>query len=122
MGGPCYINPDSNSTSINPWSWNNKANLLYIDQPVQKSFSYGVLFNGTLDQVTGIYTPTGFSSGIPFTPNSTTLVGTFPSQLTTQTANTPYKLDMLFTNLRKHGSTTMLSFIEYRTDLNLRNG
>jgi hypothetical protein len=33
--GPCFINPDSNSTTLNEWSWNNNVNMLYIDQPVQ---------------------------------------------------------------------------------------
>jgi carboxypeptidase C (cathepsin A) len=32
--GPCYANPDGNSTTINPWSFNNHVNVLYIDQPV----------------------------------------------------------------------------------------
>lgn len=32
--GPCTVNPDSNSTTLNPWSWNNEVNMLYIDQPV----------------------------------------------------------------------------------------
>jgi carboxypeptidase C (cathepsin A) len=31
MGGPCYINDDANSTTLNPWSFNNEANVLYID-------------------------------------------------------------------------------------------
>lgn len=29
------INSDSNSTRLNEWSWNNEANMLYLDQPVQ---------------------------------------------------------------------------------------
>lgn len=41
--GPCYVNPDSKSTTLNPWSWNNDANVLYIDQPVQTGFSYDEL-------------------------------------------------------------------------------
>ncbi len=86
MGGPCYINEDANSTSLNPWSFNNEANVLYIDQPAQTGFSYDVLVNGTLEQISGVYTPTDFSSGIPPT-NATFLVGTFPSQLRNQTAN-----------------------------------
>jgi hypothetical protein len=86
MGGPCYINDDSNSTSLNPWSFNNEVNVLYIDEPAQAGFSYDVLVNGTLDLLTGIYTPEDFSTGIPET-NATFLVGTFPSQSPTQTAN-----------------------------------
>jgi carboxypeptidase C (cathepsin A) len=41
--GPCSVNPDSRTTTLNPWSWNNEVNLLYIDQPVQTGFSYDVL-------------------------------------------------------------------------------
>jgi hypothetical protein len=86
MGGPCYINDDSNSTSLNPWSFNNDANVLYIDEPSQTGFSYDFLVNGTFNSLTGIYTPTDFSSGIPAT-NATFLVGTFPSQSPSQTSN-----------------------------------
>jgi len=28
--GPCSINRDSNSTTLNPWSWNQEFNMLYI--------------------------------------------------------------------------------------------
>jgi carboxypeptidase C (cathepsin A) len=26
--GPCYVNSDSKTTRLNPWSWNNEANIL----------------------------------------------------------------------------------------------
>ncbi len=26
--GPCYVNPDSNSTTLNPFSWNNEGELI----------------------------------------------------------------------------------------------
>ena len=45
--GPCFIGDDSNSTYLNPWSWNNEANLLYIDQPMHTGFSYSTLHNVT---------------------------------------------------------------------------
>jgi len=85
--GPCHITEDSNGTTLNPWSWNNEVNILYIDQPVQTGFSYDVLTNGTLDQVTSIVTPADFSDGIPES-NNTFLVGTFASQNQNFTANT----------------------------------
>jgi hypothetical protein len=47
--GPCLVNADANSTSINPFSFNNHVNMLYIDQPVQTGFSYDSLINGTFD-------------------------------------------------------------------------
>jgi len=92
-GGPCYINPDSETTTLNPWSWNNHVNVLYIDNPVQTGFSYDTLVNGTLNQLEEdnggypIYTPQEFSTDPPFTPNATFLYGTIPSQDSTQTAN-----------------------------------
>jgi carboxypeptidase C (cathepsin A) len=45
--GPCSVNADSKSTTLNSHSWNNEANMLYIDQPVQTGFSYDVLVNVT---------------------------------------------------------------------------
>ena len=37
--GPCTI--DGTSTKSNKYSWNSKANLLYVDQPSGTGFSYG---------------------------------------------------------------------------------
>lgn len=85
--GPCSIRNDSNSTDLNPWSWNNHANILYIDQPLQTGYSYDKLTNGTLDQLSTVITPADFSSGVPQS-NETYLVGTFPSQSINATANT----------------------------------
>jgi hypothetical protein len=74
--GPCYVNDDGNSTTKNPFSRNNRVNMLYIDQPVDAGYSYSSLVNVTLDQITGDLTPTDFSAGLPFTPNITTIPGT----------------------------------------------
>lgn len=43
--GPCRINPSSNkndppSIDFNPFSWNNNASIIFIDQPVGVGFSY----------------------------------------------------------------------------------
>ncbi|KAG8843251.1 hypothetical protein FRB96_004217 [Tulasnella sp. 330] len=38
--GPCTVTSD-NKTHLNPYSWNNVTNLLYIDQPIGTGFSYG---------------------------------------------------------------------------------
>ncbi|KAH9480108.1 Carboxypeptidase S1 [Psilocybe cubensis] len=48
--GPCRITNDSTSVTLNPFSWNNKANVLYIDQPVGVGFSHGDLKVGTSQQ------------------------------------------------------------------------
>ena len=48
--GPCRITNDSSSVTLNPYSWNNEANMLYIDQPVGVGFSYGDLKVGTSEE------------------------------------------------------------------------
>ncbi|ORY32966.1 peptidase S10, serine carboxypeptidase [Neocallimastix californiae] len=38
--GPCRVAPSGNETIYNEHSWNNKANLLFLDQPVNVGYSY----------------------------------------------------------------------------------
>lgn len=89
--GPCFVGNDSNSTYINPWSWNNQVNMLYIDQPNQVGYSYDTLTNitGTLEKE-GFFgmtiEPADFSDGVP-EQNLTFLVGTTGSQNYRRTAN-----------------------------------
>jgi carboxypeptidase C (cathepsin A) len=45
--GPCRITNNSASVTLNPFSWNNNANLLFIDQPVGVGFSHGTESVGT---------------------------------------------------------------------------
>ncbi|KAK4032356.1 Alpha/Beta hydrolase protein [Parachaetomium inaequale] len=90
--GPCFVGPDSKSTYLNPWSWNNEVNMLYIDQPVQTGFSYDVLTNVTVqldveDPSDPVITPADFTDGIPET-NNTYRIGTMGSQKMSQTTNT----------------------------------
>lgn len=39
--GPCKVNAEGTDTIRNPFSWNENANLLYVDQPTGTGFSYG---------------------------------------------------------------------------------
>jgi carboxypeptidase C (cathepsin A) len=87
--GPCSVLSDSKTTELNPWSWNEKVNMIYLDQPLQVGYSYDTLVNGTLDEVASPfqYRPSNFSNGIPET-NLTFLTGTFPSGSFANTPNT----------------------------------
>lgn len=69
--GPCYVNSDSNSTTLREHSWNNEVNMLFLDQPTKVGFSYDVLQNTTYDLNAHSQRPA---------QNSTPLVGTFGSQ------------------------------------------
>ncbi|KAH8888454.1 serine carboxypeptidase [Thozetella sp. PMI_491] len=86
--GPCFIGPDSKSTYLNPWSWNNEVNMLYLDQPNQVGFSYDVPTNGSVvfDGEDFRVILDDFVGGVPES-NLTNRVGTFGSQKVSQTAN-----------------------------------
>ncbi|GBF61418.1 carboxypeptidase S1 homolog A [Trichophyton mentagrophytes] len=84
--GPCWINDDSKSTTNNTFSWNNKVNMLYIDQPNQVGFSYDELTNITYSTINDTVYVADFSNGVP-AQNLSTLVGTGSSQNPWATAN-----------------------------------
>ena len=84
--GPCYVMPDSNSTEENPWSWNEYANMLYIDQPVGTGFSYNEIIKSTYDLVGAITPFSAYGNHVP-EQNATLLYGNFPSQDPARTAN-----------------------------------
>ncbi|KAK0505210.1 Alpha/Beta hydrolase protein [Armillaria luteobubalina] len=48
--GPCTVNEDSNSTTYNPYSWNNYTNMIYIDQPFGTGYSTGSTLVNSTDQ------------------------------------------------------------------------
>jgi len=90
--GPCFVAEDSRSTYLNPWSWNNEVNMLYLDQPTQVGLSYDVRTNCTYypgmedDEAGYEVVAANFSDGVPKV-NLTHRVGTFSSQINTHTAN-----------------------------------
>ncbi|KAK6227430.1 serine carboxypeptidase [Colletotrichum tabaci] len=95
--GPCFVNEDSKTTRLNPWSWNNEVNLLYIDQPTQVGFSYDTPTNITIHEALdpdlgpGMHMyPADFGDGgiLPEAGNYTYRYGTASSQETSHTANT----------------------------------
>ncbi|TQN65573.1 Carboxypeptidase S1-like protein A, partial [Colletotrichum shisoi] len=95
--GPCFVNGDSRTTRLNPWSWNNEVNLLYIDQPTQVGFSYDTPTNITIHEALdpdlgpGMHMyPADLGDGgpLPEAGNYTYRYGTASSQETSRTANT----------------------------------
>jgi carboxypeptidase D len=86
--GPCYVMRNGRDTALNPWSWNNEVNMLYLDQPVQTGFSYDTLVNGTTDLTKFPTVVTLLSPGSPPPQlNTTFMAGVFPSQNPKNTAN-----------------------------------
>ena len=88
--GPCFIADDSNSTYFNPWSWNNEANVLYVDQPLHTGFSYSALRNVTWVPSEGdlgesrLLRPEEEREAVQ---NETVFVGTVSDRLATTTVN-----------------------------------
>ncbi|KAI8825987.1 Alpha/Beta hydrolase protein [Fimicolochytrium jonesii] len=56
--GPCRVDTGGNGTTNNPDSWNNEANLVFLDQPINVGFSYtdgGDEVTNTIDAADDVY-------------------------------------------------------------------
>ncbi|KZS95849.1 alpha/beta-hydrolase [Sistotremastrum niveocremeum HHB9708] len=55
--GPCQVTPDGKDTVLNPFSWNEVSNIIYIDQPIGTGFSFGTdTVNSTFSAAPFIWT------------------------------------------------------------------
>jgi hypothetical protein len=85
--GPCSVQSDSNSTVLNPSSWNNEVNIIYIDSPAMTGYSYDRLVNATVDATNASQPIIPSKSNELPEGNNTLQVGTFGSQDVTQLSN-----------------------------------
>ena len=49
--GPCKVNADAATTSLNPYSWTEAAHVLWLDQPAGVGFSYGAATDSNEDMI-----------------------------------------------------------------------
>lgn len=111
--GPCYVNADGTDTVNNPWSFNEHANVLYIDQPVTTGFSYSDLIEATFDLSTGTVTPLE-QVGVP-TVNASFGYGIYPSQGEGTTTNNTVQASKALWYFGEHW---LSSFPGYQTESN----
>ncbi|KAJ9628173.1 hypothetical protein H2204_009433 [Knufia peltigerae] len=110
--GPCYANLYGNDTVLNPWSFNNNVNMLYIDQPTQTGLSYSSLVNGTYDLASLNVTPENFTAASRPVVNGTFGYGTYSDQDPSTTANTTVAAGRALWRFAEHWFS---SFPQYNT-------
>lgn len=110
--GPCYVNVAGNDTTLNPWSFNNHVNMLFIDQPVQTGFSYDSLVTGTYNLTEEVILPLTYNSSQAAYTDATTSWGTFSSQDPSHTTNTTVSSARAVWHFAEHW---LSSFPEYTT-------
>ncbi|KAJ5313840.1 uncharacterized protein N7443_000724 [Penicillium atrosanguineum] len=58
--GPCHIN-EKHESYVNPHSWNEVSNMLFISQPLGTGFSYSEEGEGSLNPITGSFEDASFA-------------------------------------------------------------
>lgn len=84
--GPCSVNKDLNTTTLNPWSYNNHVNMLYIDQPNFVGYSYDEVTEGHLDVISGDLFPGPGKANDTFWAGKWGTMDPFRTASTTQSA------------------------------------
>jgi hypothetical protein len=100
-GGPCVVNNDGNSTRLSPWSFNNYANALWIDQPVGAGFSHTSLRNATYNVATQEIETIPEGEEVP-EDNVVVGAGTYPDPTLYATTNTSVSTSKAFWHFAEH--------------------
>lgn len=117
--GPCYVNINGTDTVNNTWSFNNNANVLYIDQPVMAGFSYDELVNGTFDLSQVLITPTEIDASSPPAVNASFGYGTYPSQNFNRTANNTVQAAKALWHFAEHWLSSFPGYATQSKDISI---